>query len=148
MIYIVTGHRLEKLENYDIDWIKLSILDILEQDKDQISVAYSGMASGVDLWFCEACHGLDIPYIACIPFQGQENTMNQEAKVLRSHLISKAKGVLTSRNSFMVEKANVGIVVWDGNKGGTHNVLQQLVENKINFYWVNPVKEVVWKCFD
>ena len=147
MIYIITGHRLEKLSNYDIDWIKLAITDILEKDKNKISLAYSGMASGVDLWFCEACYELDIPYIACVPFEDQDKRMNKESVELRQHLISKAKGVKTSRNSFMVEKANVGIVVWDGNKGGTHNVLQQLVEKKIDFYWVNPVKEIAWECF-
>jgi len=147
MIYIITGHRLEKLSNYDIDWIKLAIADILEKDKNKISLTYSGMASGVDLWFCEACYEFNIPYIACIPFEDQKTKMNQESMELRQHLISKAKGVKTSRNSFMVEKANVGIVVWDGNKGGTHNVLQQLVEKKIDFYWINPVKEIVWECF-
>lgn len=41
----------------------------------------------------------------------------------------------------MVEKADTGLVVWDGNKGGTHNVFQQLVEKKKPFVWINPVNE-------
>jgi uncharacterized protein with von Willebrand factor type A (vWA) domain len=47
----------------------------------------------------------------------------------------------------LVEHCDIGIVIWDGNKGGTHNVLQQLVEKSKSFYWINPVKQVIWKCF-
>ena len=58
---------------------------------------------------------------------------------MREELIRSAAEVLSIRNSGMVEKADWGLVVWDGNKGGTHNVFQQLVENKKSFVWINPV---------
>ena len=147
MRYVITGHRLHKLKNYDINWIKGSIEDIVQNDSSVISLAYSGMASGVDLWFCESCLALDVPYIACIPFEEQSETMGDEEKAQREYLIGKAKEVKDVRNSFMVEHCDIGIVIWDGNKGGTHNVLQQLVEKNKCFYWINPVKMVVWKCF-
>ena len=144
---IVSGHRLFKLESYNIEWIKHSIETVLARNSNEISIAYSGMASGVDLWFCDACSVLDIPYIACIPFQEQEDLMADDVeKQYRATLIKGAKEVLDVRNSYMVEHCDLALVVWDGNKGGTHNVLQQLIEKKKDFYWINPVKEVIWSC--
>lgn len=43
----------------------------------------------------------------------------------------------------MVEIIDYGIIVWDGNKGGTHNVFQQMIENKKGFVWINPVSEKI-----
>jgi hypothetical protein len=46
----------------------------------------------------------------------------------------------------MVEKCNYGIIVFDGNKGGTHNVFQQMVEKHKPFTWINPVWETMTIC--
>ena len=50
---LVTGHRLFKLEAYDLDWIRLAIAETLADPEAPTSYGYAGMASGVDLWFCE-----------------------------------------------------------------------------------------------
>jgi uncharacterized phage-like protein YoqJ len=65
----------------------------------------------------------------------------------REELLAGAVEIKKVKNSWMVEHCDTAIVVWDGNKGGTANVVQQLVEGKKNFYWINPVAKVVWKCF-
>lgn len=148
MRLIVTGHREEKLSNYDVDWIVLtlhSIVYTLKIDKG-ISLAYSGMASGVDLWFCEACWVYQIPFIACIPFEEQADYMLPETKLLRNKLLSHAKEKKLVKNSWMVDNCDHAIVIWDGNKGGTHNVLQQLIEKQIPFTWINPVSQKIWNC--
>lgn len=149
MRVVITGHRIQKLEQYDLGYIQFAIDDVISELKKEcgISIAYSGMASGVDLWFCQSCDWNDVPYIACVPFEEQSETMSTEDATLRKKLISEAKEVKSVRNSWMVENCDIGIVVWDGNKGGTHNVLQQLVEKKKNFYWINPVLRKTWKCF-
>lgn len=141
---LITGHRLFKLQNYNLDWIKLAI----QESICDIAPSYclSGMASGVDLWFCQTCLDLHIPYAACIPFEEQQDLVEEFEKEKRLRFINKAAQVLNIRNSMMLEKADMGIVVWDGNKGGTHNVVQQLIENKKPFYWINPVSEKIWKC--
>lgn len=143
---LITGHRLYKLECYDIEWIKHTI-HLVFQDTflGSTSIGLSGMASGVDLWFCETCLLRGKRYIACIPFDGQQNTMDKESAVRRDILIKSAVEVWKCRNSLMVEKADAGLVVWDGNKGGTHNVFQQLVENKKPFVWINPVSETLYE---
>lgn len=151
MKLLITGHRRKKLEDngYDFIWIENSIGEILEEIKGfKISlICYAGMADGVDMMFCNMCNLLELPYIACIPFEGQDEYMNDADKLLRKQQIASAKEVKNVKNSWMVEHCDSGIVVWDGNKGGTHNVVQQLVEKKKNFYWINPVSKVVWKCF-
>ena len=111
-----------------------------------VSYGLSGMASGVDLWFCEACRDLSIYYTACIPFKEQRDEVEPDEVELRDELIEAANCVVECRNSAMVEMANVGLVVWDGNKGGTHNVIQQLIENKKKFIWINPVSKSVNIC--
>jgi uncharacterized phage-like protein YoqJ len=64
--------------------------------------------------------------------------MSTEDKARRDSIISKAWKVYSARNSQMVENADCGIIVWDGNKGGTHNVFQQMLEKKKPFYWIEP----------
>ena len=143
---LVTGHRLHKLQQYDTVWIKNAILESFE-NTFLVSTSYglAGMASGVDLWFCDACYFLDIPYAACIPFDSQSETMDEDSKLERDYPIKNAADVLKVRNSQMVEKANAALVVFDGNKGGTHNVFQQLIEKNIPMVWINPVGKKVWE---
>lgn len=149
MRLIVTGHRDEKLETYNRLWIKAAIEECLLKLKNcpGISIAYAGMASGVDLTFCESCQFYDIPFIACVPFEGQEKRMTEDAARFRKELLEIAKEIKYVKNSWMVENCDYAIAVWDGNKGGTHNVVQQLIEKKKNWLWVNPVSEVIWDCF-
>lgn len=149
MKLLVTGHRERKLfeNSYDIDWISGCMEDILLEVWNFQPRCYAGMASGVDLYFCLICRELKLPYVACIPFDGQDEGMSGLIKFTRDDLIRDAVEVRKVKNSWMVEECDTAIAVWDGNKGGTHNVVQQLVEKKKNFFWINPVGRVVWKCF-
>lgn len=147
MNLLITGHRKHKLENYDCEWIKDAITMVLMEAQTEYGFirGYVGMASGVDLWFCESCRYLNIPYVACIPFEEQDKTMSKDDAEKRNELIKQSVEIKNVKNSWMVEQAQQGIVVWDGNKGGTHNVLQQLIENKKSFWWINPVSRRVWR---
>lgn len=147
MKVLITGHRLFKLEAYDTDWIKLALMEIADNQKLPISYGFSGMASGVDLWFCDTLQEAAIPYEACIPFEDQRFEMDEGEQIHRDRLIEAASKVSHVRNRYMVEKAQAGIAVWDGNKGGTHNVVQQMVEAGKPFWWLNPVSQRIWQCF-
>lgn len=141
MKLMITGHRLYKLQAYDIEWIKDAIdCSLFELN---ISWAYSGMASGVDLWFCEKCLKYDIPYEACVPFIEQEATMEEEERNIRQFFLQKAKQTTIVRNGYMVERCNKAIVVWDGNKGGTHNCFQQLLEKNKEIIWIIPQQKKI-----
>lgn len=149
MKLLISGHRKYKLEGcYDTGWIRRALFGEMQRLHNDHCVgrAYSGMASGVDLWFCDYCVSLAIPYVACIPFDEQGDTMEPGDKVSRDHLIRLAAETRKVKNSWMVEQADRAIIVWDGNKGGTHNVLQQMVEARKPFSWINPVGQKVWLC--
>lgn len=146
MKVLITGHRLAKLAHYDISWVKDAI-EMAILGMPSIAIGLSGMASGVDLWFCQSCHKHGIPFIACPPFAEQEETVPSPERPLREWCLAQAAEVWHVKNSHMVEKCNAGIVVFDGNKGGTHNVFQQLVEHNKPFVWINPVGQKIWQCF-
>lgn len=148
MKVLITGHRLEKLESYDILWIDAKLWEVMTDLQERYGFArgYSGMASGVDLWFGKWCVAMKIPLVACVPFDGQEKQMTVESALDRERLLSLAAEIRKVKNSWMVEECDAAIVVWDGNKGGTHNVVQQLIEKKKSFFWINPVSQVVWPC--
>lgn len=140
---LISGHRLFKLNDYDVDFIKLAIDEAIDNiiNKYGIIIGYSGMASGVDLWFCRSCLDKKMSYVACIPFEEQQELVEEHEKEERLYLIDNASSVLHIRNSVMVNRVDYGIIVWDGNKGGTHNVFQQMLEHQKEFIWINPISE-------
>lgn len=146
MKYLVSGHRLFKLKSYDIKWIQDALREVIENLflDGRFSYGLSGMASGVDLWFCQILLDLKIQYTACIPFDNQEDTMDEDSAKYRDKLLSAAGKIMEIRNSGMINIADAGIIVWDGNKGGTHNVFQQMIEKNKHIIWINPVGKKVW----
>lgn len=143
---LITGHRLHKLECYDKEWIKSAIFEAMEHTfLKSTSYGLAGMASGADLWFCEACFCFNIPFAACVPFESQAETMDNDSKKLRAWCLRNAAETKRIRNSLMVDKTDAGLVVFDGNKGGTHNVFQQLIEKQKPFVWINPVAKKIWE---
>lgn len=149
MRVVITGHRTEKLAPYNFGWIQSAIDDVLVELKTKNTnlLAYSGMAGGIDLHFCKSCILLGIPYIACVPFEEQELTMSPREAEIREQLLKSAKEIKEVKNSWMVEHTDIGIAVWAGIKGGTHNVIEQWVEKRKDFFWINPAGKVIWKCF-
>ena len=131
---------------HDIAWVKGAVSSVvLEQyNCGKLTYGLSGMASGVDLWFCQACLENKIPYCACPPFEEQNLEMKKDEAIERSLLIEQASAIKKVRNSWMVENCDGGIVVWNGGKGGTHNVVEQLVEKNKPFVWINPVGKKIW----
>jgi hypothetical protein len=88
---MVTGHRIEKLATYDISWIRDTLADLVfDHHNFGYSLGMSGMASGVDLWFCDACLAAAMPYVACVPFVGQEKYMTDEDAEARKDFLSSA----------------------------------------------------------
>lgn len=131
---LVSGHRIQKLAGYDHLWIQSRIRELVRE----YWVGLSGMASGVDLWFCHALLNKGAGFHCYVPFEGQENTMSKKDALLRDSLIEQAWSVKKVRNSQMVEECDAGLIVWDGNKGGTHNVFQQMLEHGKPFIWIEP----------
>lgn len=138
MILAATGHRPDKLGGYDEQnplrtWVRAQIHAALEDLKPEKAI--SGMALGVDSDFAEACVALGIPFIAAVPFQGQESRWPQASQERYKKLLARAAEVVYvsppgyatwkfhARNQYMVDNCNLLLAVFDGSVGGTSSTV-------------------------
>lgn len=153
-ILAITGHRPDKLPGqYDLSHPFYSALE--ERLREIITEvqpvkAFSGMALGVDQFFAELCTKLGIPWVAAIPFVGQERIWPEESKQKYQEILSHATEVvivtpgnyaaykMQIRNQYMVDNCDKLIAVWDGTAGGTGNCVQYAFEKKKQIIRVNP----------
>ena len=144
-IVAVTGHRPQKcggfteaarclLKQIAIDWL----LALNPRG------AVSGMALGWDTAIVEACLDLGLPYVACIPFRGQESQWPSLSRLAYHEYLRKAAKVIVCspgaysphkmqiRNERMIDSAlqcgpgpanSILLAMWDGTSGGTQNCL-------------------------
>jgi hypothetical protein len=107
----------------------------------------TGMAAGWDLAWGRACQRVSIPYIAAIPYEGQESRWPEDAQktyrnvrdhafevvVLRTKYSSNVHQI---RDEWMVDHATKMVALWDGEpKGGTWNTIEYA--DKVNKPWIN-----------
>lgn len=133
-VLAVTGHRPHKLGGYDgylfAQLVNFATAILMESQPKKI---ITGMALGWDIALAEAALGLHIPYIAAVPFEGQEARW-RVLDVLRYQRLMKAAAecvVVTpgayarwkfqDRNEWMVNHSNEVLALWDGSDGGTAN---------------------------
>lgn len=136
MIVAITGHRPDKLggwyqPNPVHSFVVGSIAEALKELKP--SYVITGMALGVDQWAAEVCLNLGIPYVAAIPFEGQESIWPPHAQAKYGYLMKHANAAyiispggfepkkMQIRNEWMVGECNALLAVWDGSMGGTAN---------------------------
>lgn len=131
-----TGHRPNKTGGYSAkakDTLVAFATELLSKRIEIIEEAYVGMALGWDTATALACIALGIPFIACVPFKGQELAWPKESQDEFNYILSKAKEVIyvcdngyaawkmQKRNEFMVDNTVITISLWDGTSGGTGN---------------------------
>lgn len=138
-VIAVTGHRPDKLGGYDFSnskriWVRDQLRYKLLELKPELCI--SGMALGVDQDFAYVCIEMAIPFIAAIPFLGQEGAWPKESQEFYKELLKHAsKQVIVSeggyaafkmqkRNKWMVDNCDKLIAVWDGTEGGTGNCVK------------------------
>lgn len=100
------------------------------------AILLTGMALGVDQWAAELCIKLKIPFIACIPFIGQEKQWPESAQKHYKKLLDKAWKIeivsdghyepwkLQRRNEHMVDSCDLLLAVFNGKDGGTANCIK------------------------
>jgi uncharacterized phage-like protein YoqJ len=153
MIVAFTGHRPNKLGGYKIpnptyNEIRFRIerkLIGLQPDK-----IISGMALGVDQWAAELAFALEIPFIAAIPFHGQESAWPTSSQETYKTLLKEAHEIvivseggysahkMQIRNEGMVDHCDKLIAVWDGTPGGTANCVSYAKNKGKEIIRVNP----------
>lgn len=151
MIVAFTGHRPQRtggfgrkayLRLFDVAFTYLRDLrDSLPFPQQRNLVTMSGMAQGWDHAGASASHELGIPFIAAVPFEGQERLWPGAAQRAYRSLLNKAHNVhvvhpgsteewppeafvfaFQERNEFMVDRSDLICALWDGkSSGGTAN---------------------------
>lgn len=152
-VVAVTGHRPDKLGGYDRGnplrtWIRERLSESLSNINPKRCI--SGMAIGVDQDFADVCVDLRIPFIAAIPFEGQEKLWPPSSQEYYRELLKKAMlrkviseggyhaSKMQRRNEWMVDNCQILIAVWDGSGGGTGNCVKYAEKIGREIVRINP----------
>lgn len=154
MIVSFTGHRPDKVGGYGVspiqDWVRAQLREHLRSLKPMGAI--SGMALGVDQWAARECIYLGIPFVAAIPFQGQESIWPKASKEEYEYLLSKAHSrtyvcppgydpkKMQIRNEWMVDRCGILIAVWNGSSGGTANCVRYAEKKGCRIIRINPLE--------
>lgn len=137
MILAGTGHRPNKLGGYSkaaFDKLVQIAEDYLKTS--EVTKVISGMALGWDQALAQAAINCGIPFLAAVPFKGQEIMWPKESRDKFDELLSKAIEVvyvsspgydaykMQVRNQYMIDNCDIVLTVYDGTPGGTHNCLE------------------------
>lgn len=150
MIISATGHRPDKLGGYDPHTSK-RVLDFATGvlKHHQPSTVISGMALGWDMAIAQAAVNLHIPFLAYIPFIGQELKWPLATRLYYKALLQQAqlrvvvseggysKAAMQKRNERMVDDSELVLALWNGSPGGTQNCLHyaMLIDRPYINYW-------------
>jgi len=125
-----TGHRI--IVNYDK--LYLSIVEKLKELNPECTI--SGMAIGADQLFSVICIRLSIPFIAAVPFEGQECKWPTHIQKQYNKILSKAKEIVIVseagydkdkfqlRNEWIVDNSDEMLAYWNGKGSGTGNCVK------------------------
>lgn len=148
-----TGHRPPKIGGYKLPNPKYNYICqqtekiLLTEQPDKV---ISGMALGFDSWLANIAIKLGIPFIAAVPFEGQERAWPMESQKVFHKLLDRAAEVvivseggyaaykMQTRNTWMVDQCDKLIAIWDGSKGGTSNCVDYAVSKNKEIIRINP----------
>lgn len=134
MIIAATGHRPEKLGGYT--WqVRAKLMQVATEYlafQPRVSEVISGMALGWDMAVAHAALNLGLPFVAAVPFPGQERRWPAETQAYYRKLLDRAAQVVTvspaysdiafqERNEWMVDYSHRIVALYDGSPGGTRN---------------------------
>lgn len=157
MIVAFTGHRPDKLGGYNLpndtyNLVCQKIESALKELKPEKVIV--GMALGVDQWAAHIAVKLGIPFIAAVPFIGQEGVWPAQSKTIYKILLAKASEiVIVSEGGYSAQKLQIRnewmvnqllnpedrlIAIWDGTKGGTGNCVEYATNAGKEIYRINP----------
>lgn len=136
----ITGHRPTNIGGYKIPnptYTKIydQVLNTFKEINPKCII--SGMALGTDQLAVKVAIESGIPFIACVPFIGQESIWPAESQKEYQRLLSLAQEVvivspgsysaqkLMIRNQWIVENSDEILAVWNGQtQGGTYSCVQ------------------------
>ena len=160
MIVGITGHRPPGLGcSYDIPNPTFDkICKALEEKFTELGATkiISGMALGADQYAAMTAIKMGIPFIAAVPFDGQDSMWPEESRTKFRLLLDKAIEVVVVspgpyapskmhlRDRWIVDNSNSLVAIWNGiEHGGTFGTVryaqkQQKTRNEYNIHVINP----------
>lgn len=154
MVIAITGHRPNKLGNeYGMNGpVSAKIYKKLDELVTELKPTkiISGMALGVDMIFANLAINKKIPFIAAIPFIGQEKKWPISSQKVYNKMLSYAyrqtvicsggyaSWKMQARNEAMVDSCDLLIAVWDGTEGGTYNCVNYAINKSKEIRRINP----------
>lgn len=147
-----TGHRPDKLGGYGPSRLQALVKRALRQALFELSpsLCVTGMALGVDQWAAEICLELGIPFVAAVPFVGQESAWPRESQLHYAELLRQACHIevvspgayapekMQIRNVWMTDHCNTLVAVWNGSGGGTSNCVTYARKIGREIFLINP----------
>ena len=134
-----TGHRPDKMELGEKEIKPLLEKAIDEAIADGYVTFITGMAMGTDIWVAEIVierkkTNKDLHLICALPHPGFDSRRSMIEKMRFNKIIKKAdlvkeinnhyfKGCYQVRNEWMVDRSNLVIAVFNGQKSGTKNTV-------------------------
>jgi len=156
-IIALTGHRPNKLPNKETGYklpnpTYIHVCQQIEKTLKELKPekVISGMALGCDMWFANIAHKLGIPFIAAVPFLGQEKAWPEQSQKTYHKLLKLACEVvivceggyapakMQIRNEWMCNHCDILIAVWDGTPGGTGNCVNFAKSVNKNIVFIDP----------
>lgn len=149
-----TGQRPKSLDNdytYKSDlwlWVRERTTESLQRIKPEKVI--SGMALGFDTVAAEVAVTLEIPFIAAVPFPGQEKSWPEDSQQHYNMLLALADdvvyvspennhgGIYQIRNEWMVDRADMVLACWNGFKGGTRNCIEYALKKEVPVWRMDP----------
>lgn len=153
MIVAFTGHRPDKLGGYKVpNPIYIHVCQQIEKTLIELKPekVISGMALGVDQWAAYIATKLNIPFLAAIPFIGQEKAWPMASQSIYNKLLKKsaeqvivceggyAANKMQIRNQWMVDNCDKLIAIWDGTPGGTGNCVNYAKSINKEIIYIDP----------
>lgn len=150
-----TGHRPDKLGGYSKevkDKLFRVACDTIPKGTTEI---ISGMALGWDMALAHAAIWHGIPFVAAVPFNGQESRWPKESKDEWQYLMDEADEIMVvsgggyapykmqTRNIWMVDQCDRVLALWNGTDGGTANCVKyaQSINKPIINVWEKFIGE-------
>jgi uncharacterized phage-like protein YoqJ len=154
VIVSFTGHRPDKLGGYKLpNPTYIHVCQQIDKTLSQLKPEkiISGMALGVDQWAANIAIKLGIPFVAAVPFIGQESMWPAGSQSIYNNLIKRACEIIyvcpgsysaakmQIRNEWMVDHSDKLIAIWNGTAGGTGNCVKYAQGLGKEIIFINPV---------
>lgn len=154
--FMFTGHRPQSLGGFGEselnEWVQAALrLTCARLRSRGFRRAISGIALGTDQWGAQAALDAGLRVVAAVPCRDQQSVWPLESQTRYLGLLRQCseveyvhdgpyvRGCLDKRNSWMLDRAELVVAVWDGRRsGGTWDTVRKARARGVPVWVINP----------